>query len=388
MRAERTHGTELTGIAELATSELAQIGDPTAANAVAISRAVKDAGLGLDDLDAVFTYDSLVQPHPMQATRVCEYLGLMPRFASTIGAGGASPLFAVVLAAALVDSGQARAVAVAHSDFRRSTSTRTAVIEQMATMVGNAEFDAPLGPVIPTLYALLADRLTSQGAVDRDDLADIAVQTRHWAALNPNARKTETITTADVLSAPRIAGVLGLLDCCLVTDFSGAVIVGGHDSQSRHRRVRLAGSSGAVSHEELAQGPYDPLTPLSSTAEDIYRHTGISPADLDAAFLYDSFTITVAAQILAYGLDQGRGVKKFLRDDGIGPGGAFPINTHGGLLSASTSGMFHLIEAVRQIRGEAGYRQLDRANTVLVTGIGGVLSHSCAAILTGASLGD
>lgn len=392
----------IVGVAELARGELPAIGDVVAANATAIARAAGDAGLPVGQVDTVLTYDSLVSPHPMQATRVCEYLGIVPRYASTIGAGGASPLFALILAASLVQCGQAEVVAVAHSDLRRTAASSGSVIKQMAAMVGNPEFEAPLGLMVPALYSLLADLLLSRGDADAADLAEIAVQARKWAALNANAHRRDPLTVADVLAAPRIAGPLGKLDCCLVTDFSGALIVRAAGVAGRPGRpaVALAAAGGAVSHEELGQLPGDPLDPLRRTADELYQRAGLSEADIDAAYLYDSFTITVAAQLLAYRLDRGKGLHHLLGTGqaghggagepaaptgaaGTGPGGTLPVNTHGGLLSSSTSGIFHLIEAVRQLRGKAGKRQLRDVRRVLVTGIGGVLSHNSAVILTG-----
>jgi acetyl-CoA acetyltransferase len=363
----------ITGVAEVPRAELPQLGEPIAANAVAIARAAGDAGVPLTSIDIVLTYDALLQPHVMQASKVAEYLGIQPAYASTIGAGGASPLFAVVLAASLLQCGVARTVAIAHSDFRASSASRSEVQEKMASVVGNPEFEDPLGPIVPTLYGLLADWLIADGDVAREDLASIAAQTRAWAGLNPNAHARQPITEAEVLASPTIAGPLGRLDCCLVTDFSGALILSA-EPPDRTRAVSLAGVAGAVSHEEMTQLPEHPLSPIRRTAAALYQDAGRGPADIDAAFLYDSFTITVAAQLLAYGL---------LWDNGIGPGGVLPVNTHGGLLSATTSGVFHVIEAVRQLRGEAGERQVPGLGTALVTGVGGVLSHHCAAILEG-----
>ncbi|HJQ45707.1 MAG TPA: thiolase family protein [Amycolatopsis sp.] len=376
----------IAGVAELPRAELEGIADPVGANAIAIARAAEDAGLPVSSIDAVLTYDSLLHPHPMQATKVCEYLGIAPSFASTIGAGGASPLFGVVVADSLVRSGVAHTVAIAHSDFRASAASRSAVLEKMAAVVGHPEFEDPVGPIVPTLYALVASWLIAEGEFDREDLAAIAVQTRQWARLNPQARFTTALTEAEVVQAPVIAGPLGRFDCCLVTDFSGAVIVRGGSADPR-RAVPIAGVAGAVSHEEITQVPGHPMAPLRRTADAVYRAAGIGPSDVDAAFLYDSFTVTVAAQLLGYRLDGADGLKKLLAGNGIGPGGRLPVNTHGGLLSASTSGILHIAEAVRQLRGEAGQRQAGAVGTALVTGVGGVLSHNCAAILRGAGHG-
>ena len=376
----------IAGVAELSPAELDGVADPVGANAIAIARAADDAGLPVSSIDAVLTYDSLLHPHPMQATKVCEYLGIAPSYASTIGAGGASPLTGLVIADSLVRSGVVRTVAIAHADFRAGSASRSAVLEKMASVVGHPEFEDPLGPIVPTIYALIAAWLIDEGDFDREDLAAIAVQTRQWARLNPNARFTAPLTEAQVLEAPVIAGPLGRFDCCLVTDFSGALIVRAEPADPR-RAVTIAGVAGAVSHEEITQLPEHPMAPLRRTADAVYRAAGIGPSDVDAAFVYDSFTVTVAAQLLAYRLEGTDGLKKLLSGSGIGPGGTLPVNTHGGLLSASTSGIFHIVEAVRQLRGEAGERQAGAIGTALVTGVGGVLSHHCAAILRGAGHG-
>jgi hypothetical protein len=136
-----------------------------------------------------------------------------------------------------------------------------------------------------------------------------------------------------------------------------------------------------ASHDEITQMPEDPLAPVRLAAEHLYRNAGIGPTDIDAAYLYDSFTITVALQLLAYGLDRGRGLPNLIRSVGIGPDGGFPVNTHGGMLSASTGGIFHLIEAVRQLRGQASARQIGHPHTILVTNVGGIFSHHSAVVL-------
>jgi acetyl-CoA acetyltransferase len=318
----------------------------------------------------------------MQATKVAEYLGISPAYATTVSAGGATPVFAVGLAVALIEAGLARSVAIAHSDIRSSAGPREQVIQQMAAIAGNAEFERPFGPLLPTHYSLLADWLAASGRLTRADLAQIAVAARGWAALNPNARKQTPLTLADVLDAPPVAGMIGRYDCCLITDFAGAVVV---SARRGKRSVAVAGIGGSARNDELLQLPRDPLTGAREAAERVYDDAGLSPADIDVAFLYDSFTITVALQILAYGLDRGRGLTAFL--EGVGVQGGTPVNTHGGLLSASTSGIFHLIEAVRQLRGEAGARQV-AAKTALVTNIGGVFGHHAAVLLQGVSGAD
>lgn len=367
----------VTGVHESPRAELATYREPVTANAMAVVRAAQDAGIEPHDVDCVLTYDSLVAPDILQASRVAEYVGISPTYAATIGAAGATPTTAVALAASLIGSGTVETVAIAHSDLRSSAGRET-VIAAMAKNVGNPEFEAPFGPVIPTMYALLADWLLGAWDVTRTDLADIAVQARQWAALHPNALRPEGLTRQQVLDAPRVAGVLGKYDCCLVTDFSGAVIVTGRSHASG---VRLRGWGGAGSHEEISQvGTDNPLESAERAGEAVYESAGIGPEEVDIAMLYDSFTSTVAQQLLAYRLIGDRPLGALLAE-GTGPGGRLPLNTHGGLLAGSTSGLFHLVEAVRQLAGRAGPRQVDGAVNVLVTNVGGIFSNHSALIL-------
>jgi acetyl-CoA acetyltransferase len=373
----------ITGAAELSASEIEGCDGPIEAAALALASAARDAGIQRHGaVDAVLVYDSLTAPHLMAATKVVEYLGLRPSFASTVGAGGASPLFAIVLAAGLIHLGNAQTVAVVHADHRSGAGRREGVLAQMASIVGHPEFEDPLGPTVVTLYALLTDWLLNGGQASSRDLAEIAVAARAWATRNPAAHRREMLTEADVLEAPRVAGALGRYDCCLITDMAAAVIVSGEPGAGVDRAVPLRGVGGGVAHEEISQLRFeDPLGSARAAAATVYADAALTAADIDAAYLYDSFTVTVALQLLAYGLDRGAGLHELVHSVGTGPGGGLPVNTHGGLLSCVTGGLSQVIEAVRQLRGEAGPRQLSRARHALVTNVGGVFSHHCAAIL-------
>jgi acetyl-CoA acetyltransferase len=365
----------LTGVAALGADELAACSGPVEANALAVAAALDDAGIDRGAVDAVLTYDSIVAPDIMQANRVAEYLGLAPSYAATVGSGGATPAAAVALAIGLVEAGLARNVVFAHADLR--AAVKREAVGRMAAVVGNPEFEAPFGPIVPTLYSFLAQWLIESGRATREDLARIAVQTRAWATLNPAAKMRAPLTVEEVLDAPPVAGPLGRYDCCLITDFAGALVVSGEPGE-----VRILAAAGAATHEEILQmNADDPLAAPTALAAELYERAGIAAADLDLAYLYDSFTITTALQLLAYGLDRGEGLGALLADPGIGPGARLPVNTHGGLLSATTSGLFHLVEAVRQLRGEADDRQVDGARTALVTNIGGVFSNHAALVL-------
>lgn len=370
----------ITGVCELAPEQIAGCEEPLEAAALALVGAARDAGLsGPAAIDGLLVYDSITLPHLMAASKLAEYLGLRPAYASTVGAGGASPVFAVILAAGLVSLGAAQRVAVVHADLRGGAGQRQSVISRMASIVGHPQFEDPLGPTVASLYGLLADWLIREGGAGPKEFAEIAVSARMWAAHNQFAHRRDPLTERDVLDAPRIAGPLGRHDCCLITDMAAAVIVSGEPAGGG---VRLLGTGGAVTHEEISQiDAADPLAGARAAAKGVYASTGLTAGDVDVAYLYDSFTVTVAMQLLAYGLDRGAGLAELLHVRGTRPGGGLPVNTHGGLLSAVTGGLSHLIEAVRQLRGQAEGRQLEGLECALVTGVGGVFSHHAAVIL-------
>lgn len=376
----------ITGICELAPDQLAGCETPIEAGALALAGATQDAGLGRPaELDALLVYDSITTPHLMAASKLAEYLGLRPAHASTVGAGGASPVFAVILAAGLISLGAARSVAVVHADLRGGAGRREAVMSRMASIVGHPEFEDPLGPTVASVYGLLAAWLLDQRAATPQDLAEVAVSARAWAAGNPTAHRRDPLTERDVLDAPRVAGPLGRHDCCLITDMAAAVIVSAEEGE---RGVRLLGTGGGVTHEEVSQLDLrDPLAGARAAADAVYAAAGLEARAIDAAYLYDSFTVTVALQLLAYGLDRGAGLRELLHVRGTRPGGALPVNTHGGLLSAVTGGLSHVVEAVRQLRDEAVGRQVEGLRHALVTGVGGVFSHHAALILEAARAG-
>jgi acetyl-CoA acetyltransferase len=373
----------IAGIAELSPAEVLECGNPVSANSVAIAAAARDAGVPLERLDAVLTYDSLISPDIMQANRIADYLGITLSYASTIGAGGATPAFMVAVATSLIKAGLAETIAIGHSDLRSATGPSAGVIRQMASVVGNPQFEDPFGPMMPTLYSLLAGWMIEAGHGTREDLAAIAVQIRAWAALNPNARMRSPLTLEEVVQAPSVAGVLGRYDCCLITDFAGALIVSSGSGGGNAPKV--IGASGSASHEEISQiDPDNPLRAAVAIAAHLYESAGITAGDVDLAYLYDSFTITVALQLLSFGLTEGASLSQLLSGAGIGPGGRLPVNTHGGLMSSTTSGIFHLIEAVRQLRGDAGPRQVDSPRIALVNNVGGAFSNHCAILLEAA----
>jgi acetyl-CoA acetyltransferase len=229
-------------------------------------------------------------------------------------------------------------------------------------------------------YALAASRHMALYGTTSEQLARIAVETRRWAGLNPRARYREPITVDDVLASPMQSSPLHLLDCCLVTDGAGAFVM---TSEERARDLAkppiwVLGAATCGDHaQSMTQMPDLTTTAGARSGPAAFAMAGIGPADVDVLMGYDSFTITALLHLEDLGFcAKGEG-GPFVADGNIGPGARLAMNTNGGGLSYTHPGqygMFLLVEAVRQLRGEAGARQVPRANVAVAHGSGGLLS--------------
>ncbi len=379
-----------TGVAIVGVGEADQLGIvPTKSalqmHAEAAAAALAHANLGLPEVDALFTCGLDFTPSLM----VAEYLGLQPRYSSSNSIGGSSFVAHVHEAVLAIGAGECEVALITHGETRRSNrrrgnSTRPAHDDpwlpdwQWERIYGVA---AP-----PAAYALAASRHMHEYGTTSEQLAEIAVATRHWASLNPRALYRERIGIDDVLASPWVVYPFHQLDCCLVTDAGGAVVL---TTLDRARDggvpiVEVLGSAVAHTHNMISQMPDLTETPARLSGAAAYAQAGVGPADIDVAELYDSFTYTVLAELEDLGFcAKGEG-GDFVTGQRTAPGGDFPLNTSGGGLSYTHPGMFGiflLIEAVRQLRGECGPRQVEDAEIALVNGMGGYLSSSATAIL-------
>ena len=250
-----------------------------------------------------------------------------------------------------------------------------------------AEWELPYGLRMPMgAYALAASRHMHQYGTTAEQLAQIAVDTRRWAAQNPRARLQELITVDDVLASPLEASPLHKLDCCLVTDGAGAIVM---TSAERARSLRkppavVLGTGTCHTHAMISEMPDLTTTGAAVSGPLAFAQAGLTPADVDVVQLYDSFTITVLLLLEDLGFcPKGEG-GAFVAESPLAPGGALPANTTGGGLAYTHPGMFGiflLVEAVRQLRGECGPRQVPGAEVALAHGSGGVLSAMSTVIL-------
>lgn len=356
-------------------------------NAQAARRALDDAGLKPSDVDGLLTAYSFTEPYFMLGSVLAEYLGLQPKFCASLVLGGASPLGMLHHAAQAIAAGSATTILVCAGENRATGMSRDDAVTALAA-VGHPYYEAPYGIGIPSLYAMVANAYMDRYGTTREQMAAVAVNARANAALHPGAMMKQPITIADVLASKPISEPLNMLDCCLISDAGGAFVV---TSAERARDlpgkpVYLAGIAEAHTHEHLTSAPS--LTEFGAirSGEGAYAMAGLGPSDMDLAMLYDCFSIVPIIEMEELGLmPRGEG-GAFFASGQAGIGGRLPVNTHGGMLShahaGAVGGLMAVIEAVRQLRGEADARQTKGAETAIVHGEGGILSSHVTAILT------
>jgi acetyl-CoA acetyltransferase len=345
--------------------------------AAAARLALSDASLSPADVDGVLCGTVRTEPRLMPSLALAEYLGIRPRLCTTNVMGGASAAQMVTLAAMAVASGAAEVVLCVHGENRASGMSRDASVAALSK-IGHPELETPFGPTIPAYYALIAQRHMHEHGTTRAELAAVAVTMREHAARHPGAYLREPLTVEQVLASKPIAEPLHLLDCCPIADGAGAVVV---TSAARAKKgVRLLGWGEAHGHEHLVAAESLTVSAAVESGRAAYERAGLGPSDVDAAMLYDCFTITVLVELEDLGFVPRGAAGAFAARGDMRLGGELPVNTHGGLLShgqpGSAGGMFHVIEAVRQLRGQAAGRQVENARVVLVHGNAGTMcSH-------------
>jgi acetyl-CoA acetyltransferase len=343
--------------------------------------ALADAGLAAPDVDGVLAAYSWEEPSMMFASHLADQLGVRAGYTETVCFGGCSPALMVARAARAIELGLCEVAVLTAASNRASGRGRAHAVAALRDVL-SAEFEVPLGAFVPPVYALAARRHMHEFGTTPDQLAAIAATRRAHATLHPLAFKRTPIDVSDVLDSPMISSPLHLLDCCLVTDFAGAVVVASpRRVKTGHARpVWILGAG--ETHERITIGELASLTIRGAgvSAARALAQSGVGLRDLDFAQIYDSFTITVLISLEDIGFCRPGESGPRAADGAFAIGGELPVNTNGGMLSYRTGGMSHVLEAVAQLRGEAGERQVSGAELGLVTGIGGSLSTHCALV--------
>jgi acetyl-CoA acetyltransferase len=348
--------------------------------------ALDDAGLALADIDGIMCSYSITEPSNMLSSVVSEYLGLHPTYSAQISAGGASGCLMVMTAKALIESGQCRHVLCVMGDNRLTGLPPGGAVAAL-TNFGHPQFEVPYGMTIPSCYGLVAQRYMHEYGTTVEQLAAISVSQRDYAARHPLAHMQKRITLDEVCNSRVIASPLRLFDCALVSDGGGAVIVSAADTVPDLKKapIDILGTGQKHTHEHISQAPSLTEFGCREASQQAFAMAGLKPADMDVIEVYDSFTITLTIELESIGFFEKGEAGAAAAAGELGPDGRFPCNTHGGLLSfghsGAAGGMFHIIEAVQQLRGECGDRQVADARLSYVHGDGGILSAHTALVL-------
>jgi acetyl-CoA acetyltransferase len=340
--------------------------------------AIEDAGLTLPDIDAIFAATST---HAFPTLSVAEYLGIKPRFFDGTNVGGSSFEMHLLQAALALDQGLCDAALICYGSNQRTAGGR------LVSMSEPQWHETPYRPRHPiTAYALVAGRHMHQFGTTREMLADVAVAARDWANLNPAAFARGPLTREDVLASRMVSDPLTSHDCCLVTDGGGAcVMVRADRARDLQRKpAYLLGAAGAQWHRSIAQMPDLTVTAATESGPRAFAMAELAPTEVDLVMVYDAFTINTILFLEDLGFcPKGEG-GRFVQGGAIAPGGRLAVNTNGGGLSCvhpGMYGMFLIIEAVTQLRGDAGLRQLSDCAVALCHGNGGTLSSQVTALL-------
>ncbi len=380
MSAVKRGSVAIVGAAESDIGAVAALMSPIDLMAQGIHRALLDAGLTLPDVDGLFCATTQSRTSAMS---LAEYLGLPNAYTDNTIVGGSSFEVHVAHAHAALEAGLCKVAVVAYGSTQRTVGRRAASAREYNP------YETPYQPFLPaSAYAMAASRHMHEYGTTRAQMAEVAVAARDWALLNPVAWEKKPLTIADVLNARPISEPFTVRDICLVTDGGGAIVLVKAERALtlKHKPVYVLGSGQSITHASITSMPVLTHTGAIESGRQAYAAAGVKPADINVLALYDAFTINTILFLEDLGFcAKGEG-GPFVQGGRIGPKGSLAVNTNGGGLSYCHPGMyglFLLIEAVRQLRGECGQRQVQGADLALVHGNGGVLSAQATTILGG-----
>jgi acetyl-CoA acetyltransferase len=373
-------GVYIAGVAE---APLGEVKDQSELSMIALAarEALADAGLTLADVDGLFVN----YMGEAGSVHVGEYLGIQPGYADSSDLGGAAFVAFLGHASSAIQTGRCKVALIVYASRQRSRASRK--LNQWNLKATSSQFEQPYGLPAPLgQFGLLAARHMYEYGTTSEQLASVAVSAREWAAMNPKAWKRDPLTIADVLGSRMIADPLHRLDCCLVTDGGGAIVV---TSEARARdaanvSIRVAGTGESQHQWHIPQLPSLDASPGAASAKTALQMAGVTPSDVNVFEPYDATTMSVLLALEDVGFCSRGESGAFVEEGHLRPGGALPSITSGGGLSychPGALGLLLVIEAVRQLRGQAGQRQVPGAAVGLVHGIGGLFSTAATAVL-------
>jgi acetyl-CoA acetyltransferase len=375
-------GAAIVGAAE---SDIGQVGpgfNVIDLMAQGITRALDDCGLGLNDVDGLVCASTQSRTSPLN---LAEYLGISPSFIDGTIIGGSSFMFHVQHAMAALQLGLCNVAVIAYGSTQRSIGRQNASVREINP------YETPYRPFLPSsAYALAASRHMHEFGTTREQMAEVAVAARQWALMNPTAWEKKPLTVDEVLTARMVSYPFTVRDICLVTDGGGAIVLVSPERAKslKKKPVYVLGQGQHITHANISSMPDLTITGALESGRQAYAMAGLTAKDIDVVELYDAFTINTILFLEDLGFCKKGEGGGFVTGGRTAPGGALPVNTNGGGLSYCHPGMyglFLLIEAVRQLRGECGERQVAGAEIAIAHGNGGVLSSQSTAILGSAA---
>lgn len=340
--------------------------------------ALGQAGLTPSDVDSLFFCHGT---DTLGGLSFAQYLGIHPKVVDNNRLGGSSFQAYVEMAAWLIDAGMIEVALVAYG------SNQATAAGKLVNTIWPMPYEAPYRPLNPvSSYALAASRHMHEYATTKAQLGQVALAARAWAQLNPEAFRREPLTMEEYRGSRLVSDPLSVLDCCLVTDGAAAVVLARAERARdiSKKPVYVLGAASETTHREIAWMPDLTVTGAARSGARAYAQAGISARDIDVVQVYDAFTINTILFLEDLGFcPKGEG-GRFVEGGRIAPGGALAVNTNGGGLSCvhpGMNGLFGIVEIVRQLRGDAGARQIADAKIGLAHGNGGVLSSQATVLL-------
>ncbi len=341
----------------------------------AVHHALAETGLSIHDIDGIFASNFVDQLTPLV---VAEYFGIKPDFMDGSNIGGSVFVNSLLSASMALKYGLCNVALICYGSNNRSGG-----IVSPAHAKSIESVYRPRYPI--QAYALAAMRHMYQFGTTPEQLAEVAVSARKWAQLNPAAEMRDSLSIAEVLNARRIVDPFGVRDCCLVSDGGAAIIMVRADRAKDFPKapVYMLGVSSRTTHNIISAMPDLTVTAAAQSGPEAFAMAGVKPAEIDVVELYDAFTINTILFLEDMGFCKKGEGGAFVANGNIAPGGSLPVNTNGGGLSCvhpGMYGMFLMVEAVQQLRGECGARQIKGAELAACNGNGGYLSSQVTAV--------